>query len=114
MQSGLAEAIDLGDDAAPEIVDVPESEAPQRPKRTRVRKAAPKPEAEPDLTTEPEAAPEAVAEVVAVDLTPTGQEPAPEPEAEPEMAEVASNAEPADVAEAPKRRGWWSRAIGGA
>jgi len=107
--SGLAEAIDVGADATPEIVEVPESEAPQRPKRTRARKAAPRPEAEAELATESETSPEPGAEVVALEPGTTEAE----PEAEPKMAEVASDAKPADVPDTPKRRGWWSRAIGG-
>jgi len=115
--SSFAEPIDLGGEAAPEIVDVPESEAPQRPKRTRSRKPAPKPDTEPSPEVEAvaeaqaDAAPEPVAEAVAAPA------PAPaEPEAEPAMAEATPDATPADEPEAPdapKRRGWWSRAVGG-
>ncbi len=114
--SGLAEAIDLGDDAAPEIVEVPESEGPQRPRRSRARKPAPRPEAEPDQEAEPASATERpVAEEASTSDPEPEPAPEPEPEAEPEMAEAASEPEPADAPEAPeapKRRGWWSRAIG--
>ena len=116
--SGLAEAIDLGDDAAPEIVDVPESQAPQRPKRARARKPAPKPEAEP--AQEAQAEPEAAEEPVVQEAAPVEPVATPEPEAEPEpapeMAEAIpepASAETAETSDAPKRRGWWSRAIGG-
>jgi len=116
--SGLAEAIDLGDDAAPEIVDVPEAEAPQRPKRTRARKPAPKPEAEPapEAQAEPEAAPEPVVQEAAPMEPVATPEPEAEPEPAPEMAEAIpepASAETAETSDAPKRRGWWSRAIGG-
>jgi ribonuclease E len=107
------EVIDLGEPPSPEIVEVPEADAPQRRTRERVRKPAAA-----VLSGVPVAS---VEEAVAA-RTPA---PAPEPaeaatdvEAEPRPAEAAAEVEaepqPAEkTEEAPKRRGWWSRALGG-
>jgi hypothetical protein len=79
--------IDLGDPEAPEIVEVPEADAPQRRGRERVRKPA--------------------AAVLAGVATATVE--ASDPDGEPEPTpEDQQNTD-----ESPKRRGWWSRALGG-
>jgi ribonuclease E len=87
--STFGEVIDLGEEPASEIVEVPESDAPQRRPRERVRKpvTAVLAEAVFGAAEEPEPAPEA-------------------PAAEPEPAGEEA-AKPA-----PKRRGWWSRTLG--
>ena len=105
--SPFGEMIDLGEPTEPEIVEVPEADAPQPRSRQRVRK--------------PVTA--VLAEVVSatVEAITPGHEPEHEPEsettAEPEVAADAE-AEPAEEApskaeEGPKRRGWWSRALSG-
>jgi ribonuclease E len=149
---GLGEVIDLGEEAASAIVEVPEADAPQRPRRERVRKpvtavladvvtavveratpghhdAAPE---EGEVTTAeapaPEAAPSTPAEAEPQPEPAARAEAEPEPQSEPaakadeeaeqEREPVSANDAPASEAEktadAPKRRGWWSRAIGGA
>ena len=152
-------------DRAPEIVAVPETDAPKPKRRERVRKPAavaveaPAPEeapvivaaepvaaaeaapqveslpeeaaAAPDVAPEPEPAPapavdltdapvaevaapeaEAAPETIAPEPEPiVAEEPAPAPEPVPAELETAGGDQsPAD--EAPKRRGWWSRADG--
>jgi ribonuclease E len=119
--SPFGEVIDVGDEPGPGIVDVPEADAPQRRTRERVRKpvtavlaeaasavveavkpaAAPAEPAEPEAATEP-AEPEAPAAPETAGSA--GPEPQPEPEPEPEPEKAPGG---------PKRRGWWSRAIGG-
>ena len=136
--SGFGEVIDLGEEAVSEIVEVPEANAPQRrSSRERVRKpvtavlaeavsavverAAPAAErAEPDGdvatdVAERPAEPEAAAEQRAAEPRATEAEPAPEP-VEPIAAEAGAGPESQaeKESEEPKRRGWWSRAIGGA
>ena len=67
-----------------------------------------------------QAEPEAAEEPVVQEAAPVEPVATPEPEAEPEpapeMAEAIPELAPAETAgtsDAPKRRGWWSRAIGG-
>jgi hypothetical protein len=128
--SPFGEMIDLGAPEGPEIVEVPEAAAPPPRSRPRVRKPvtavladvaaaaveavlparepeaqaeaeAPPAEPEPEAQAEPE--PEAQAEPE------TAQPEAAQPEAaQPEAAEPQAEKAP----EGPKRRGWWSRAIG--
>jgi ribonuclease E len=119
--SPFGEVIDIGEEAVSEIVDVPEADAPAPKRRSRERVRRPVtavlagavssivealPSAgpsEPDLPAEP--APEEAAEA--------------EPAAEPETPDTDDSPEsaPAEAAaeteKGPKRRGWWSRAIGG-
>jgi ribonuclease E len=106
------EVIDLGEPPAPEIVEVPEANAPQRRTRERVRKPAAAVLSEVAVASVGEAV-AAPAEIPAPEPEPaeTAAEPeaVPEPEDEPEA--VPEPAEKPD--EAPKRRGWWSRALGG-
>ena len=96
--SAVAEIIDLGEEPVSEIVEVPEADAPQRGRRERVRK--------PVTAVLAEVISDAVAAI------------APEPRAE-EAAEEAApppeplpDATPEPIEEGPKRRGWWSRALG--
>jgi ribonuclease E len=103
--SPFGEVIDLGEDRSPEIVEVPESDAPQRRSRERVRKPVAA------VLTD-------VAAVTVEEDTPTAAQEAAPTEPEPEPETVAAEA-PAEEPPAPaqtdgrKRRGWWSRAIGG-
>ena len=115
--SPLGEILD-SEEPESTIVPVPEDSASPRPRRReRVRKpaaaataaepvaeAAPEPVAEAAPEAEPE--PEPVAVVAPVEETPeeTREQPAPA------MAEAEAGPAPA---EQPRRRGWWSRAIGG-
>ncbi len=121
--SPFGEVIDPDEEAHSQIVEVPETGAPPRRTRERVRKPvttvvaeaitstvesvtgshdpkpdapepAPEPEPEPEIKTELETKPEPDPEPTAA------AEPEPEPEPEHEPAE-----------EGPKRRGWWSRAL---
>ncbi|MBP7001478.1 ribonuclease E/G [Amaricoccus sp.] len=114
--SAEAEAEPAAEAAAePEAVAAPEPEAVAAPE---AEAAAPEPEAaaEPEAAVEPEAAaepePEIAAEPEAADTPEPGgaAEAAAAPEAEREKV-AADGSEPAP--EGPKRRGWWSRAIGG-
>ena len=122
--SPFGETIDFGEPDAPEIVEVPESDAPQRPARQRVRKPATAVLAEVvsaavEAVTPEGAAPVPEADVVAEAVPAPAAEPEPEPvpgaaeqaaelEREPAVAETGERRE-----EEPKRRGWWSRALGG-
>jgi len=135
--SPLGEVIETGEPESSGIVEVPESDAPQPRRRERVRRpvAAVLADVEAPLAQAPAAmppeAPEAPAEAAA-----PGPEDVPEPhraEAPAAAAEAASgetmvatetrpetapDTEAADPDGAPekegqKRRGWWSRAIGG-
>jgi ribonuclease E len=97
------EAIDVTEDAGPDIVEVPEADAPQRRTRERVRRPA-------AAVLSDAGAPEAAAP----DAQP--EEPAePAPDAAPEPAEAAGAEAPErdEAASGSKRRGWWSRALGG-
>ncbi|MFO1142510.1 MAG: Rne/Rng family ribonuclease [Amaricoccus sp.] len=116
--SPFGEVIDVTEEPVSQIVEVPESDAPQRRSRPRVRQPAAAVLAEVAVAIVPENPEPAVVE------TPQGEpaEPAPEaslpaeetPESAPELE--TSAAEPASAtseSEAPKRRGWWSRALSG-
>jgi ribonuclease E len=113
--SPFGEVIDVREGPVSEIVDVPEADAPQRRPRERVRKPvtavladvaaaaveAVLPAREPEAPAEAETPP-AVPEAEAAEAQA-------EPEAaEPEAAEPRTEKEPSG----PKRRGWWSRALG--
>ncbi len=97
----VAEIIDLGEEQASEIVEVPETGAPQRRSRERVRK--------------PVAA--VVAEVVSEAVAAISPEPQADDEAETETQTealepaTAETAAPEQSEDGPKRRGWWSRAL---
>jgi len=107
----FGDVIDVGEGAAPEIVEVPEADAPQPRRRERVRKPATAVLAE--VPTPAKSADTDEAE------DPAPGAPAKEPggEAEPDRSELmgADDAEPSegDHESGPKRRGWWSRALGG-
>jgi ribonuclease E len=135
--SPFGEVIEAEEPAA-ELVEVPEANAPQRRGRPRVRvpvtavlapaaaaertaeavdpvaDAGPEPQADPPSQAGPEAGPEPEAD-------PPSQA-GPEAEATPAEAEAAAAApepepaaaEPGPSDPGPKRRGWWSRALGGA
>ncbi len=108
--SPFGEVIDLGEERVSEIVDVPETDAPQRRTRERVRKPVTAVLAEVTSATVEGAAP---AEPEAPVAEPADPEPAAEaatPPAEPEAAADAAEEKPDD---GPKRRGWWSRALSG-
>jgi ribonuclease E len=95
--SPLGEVFDVESESPePEIVPVPESNAPPPPRRPRVQKPAP--------VVLAEVAPAAMAPALAEAIQDVGLPVAPEPEREPEP--VADDG-------APKRRGWWSRALSG-
>ena len=98
--------IDLGEDGSAEIVEVPEYDAPQRRSRERVRKPAAA------VLTDV-----AAATVTVLEETPAASElseAAPEAETEIVAAEPTADDQPAPSrTEGRKRRGWWSRAIGG-
>ena len=120
--------IDLGEDGASEIVDVPETDAPQRRTRERVRKpvAAVLSEVASATAVEPGAEEPAAAPEAAAPEEPAPEAPQPEP-AEAATAETGSAGAPVPedvgdsddtgseepVEEGPKRRGWWSRALSG-
>ena len=136
--SPLGEVIETGEPESSGIVEVPESDAPQPRRRERVRRpvAAVLADVEAPLAQAPAAmppeAPEAPAEAAA-----PGPEDVPEPhpaeapaaaaeaasgetmvatETRPETApdaEAAADPDAAPEKEGQKRRGWWSRAIGG-
>jgi ribonuclease E len=108
------EVIDLGEPPAPEIVEVPEANAPQRRTRERVRKPAAAVLSEVAVASVGEAV-AAPAEAQAPEPEPEPAETIAEPEAAPEpAAETQAEPQPAEKPEeAPKRRGWWSRALGG-
>ncbi len=103
LPSPFGELIDLGEEPVSEIVEVPEADAPQRRTRERVRKPVTAVLAEVTSAIVSGAVPgETAAE--------EPEAPAEEPEAAPEEAAQETEApEPSG----PKRRGWWSRAIGG-
>ena len=124
-RSPFGEVIDVTEEPASQIVEVPESDAPQRRSRPRVRQPAATVPAEVVTATIAELQP--APEPVAVDAAPdepaeagpeaeaalpaeASQEAASEPELETSAAEPASTA---SEFEAPKRRGWWSRALSG-
>jgi ribonuclease E len=103
---------------APDIVPVPEADAPQRRSRPRVRVPV-----EAVLVAEPTEDAGAESPVAGGEPEPE-MEPAPEPAAEenrvaatePEEAMAGAEAAPAPAPQQqsePKRRGWWSRALGG-
>jgi ribonuclease E len=97
-----AEIIDLGDEPVSEIVEVPEADAPQRRRRERVRKPVTAVLAEVISDAVAAVAPRAdEREDAAPPEAPEASAPEAEPEAPPERAD-----------EGPKRRGWWSRALG--
>jgi ribonuclease E len=120
--SPFGDVIDLGDEAVSEIVEVPEADAPQRRRRERVRKPVTAVLA--DVVTAivegkvPEEAPSAEAArppEVEAETPASGSEPGPAPEPEPvePATEIEEAPQSAEKEEAPKRRGWWSRALGG-
>jgi ribonuclease E len=102
--SPFGEVIEPEEAEAVAIVDVPEADAPQRRGRPRVRVPVAA------VLAEAPAADEAVAEPV-----PRAEPPAatpPQPESEPAEAAPALAGDAAEP-QASKRRGWWSRALGG-
>jgi ribonuclease E len=108
--SPFGELIDLGEEPVSEIVEVPEADAPQRRTRERVRKPVTAVLAEVTSAIVSGAVPgRSAAE--------EPEAPAEDPEApaeEPEAArEEAAQETEAPEPSGPKRRGWWSRAIGG-
>ena len=130
--SALGEVIDFDPAAEPEIVDVPETNAAPPAKRPRVRKSAAAVVSEAPAVEAPaqaEPAPEmAATEEVAAEESETEEaefetaesnDAVNEPVEERELATADAGPaadEPAqdEPASASKRRGWWSRAIGGA
>ncbi len=98
--SPFGDVIDMGEETSPEIVEVPESDAPQRRSRERVRK--------------PVTAVLAEVEPVTATETPAPEEPTPsaKPDREPEPATADAGSAPTE-SDGPKRRGWWSRALSG-
>lgn len=136
--SPLGEVIETGEPESSGIVEVPESDAPQPRRRERVRRpvAAVLADVEAPLAQAPAAVPPEAPEAPAEAAAP-GPEDVPEPhpaeapaaaaeaasgetmvatETRPETApdtEAAADPDGAPEKEGQKRRGWWSRAIGG-
>ena len=113
----VAEEPPVVEEAEPEAAEVAEADA--APEVAVAPEAAPEPAFDtPAEAWAPEATPEAdAAPEIAPDFEPVvAEEPAPAPEPAPEPApaelETAGGAQQAPVDEAPKRRGWWSRAEG--
>lgn len=106
--TSFGEVIDLGELPTSEIVEVPESDAPRRRGRERVR--------QPAAAAAARAAEAVRAEETAGEVA-TTEAPPPVAEIEPEPEPAEAGAEPAEASatpkEGPKRRGWWSRAMGG-
>ena len=96
----VAEIIDLGEEPVSEIVEVPETDAPQRRRRERVRKPVTAVLAE------------VISDAVAAITPERREEEAAEEEEATPPAEPAPDAASERSEEGPKRRGWWSRALG--
>jgi ribonuclease E len=130
--SSFGEVIDLGEETVSEIVEVPETDAPQRRSCERVRKPvtavlagvvtslvqapASDPSEAPASVPTPED--EGATEPDPVDAQAIATDPEPANAAEPNTEEAPTPEPGLEEAQAepdrgPKRRGWWSRAIGG-
>jgi ribonuclease E len=114
--SPFGEVIDVREGPVSEIVDVPEADAPQRRPRERVRKPVTAVLADVAAAAVEAVLPAREPEAPAEEAPPA--EPEPEAQAEPEAAEPeaaepeAAEPEAEKAPEGPKRRGWWSRAMG--